>query len=199
LLQGNEIDVKVAVPGEHMALNAVGALLAGLELGAPLEVLAEGLAAFGGVRRRFEFKGRAGDVRVYDDYAHHPTEVAAQLRAVRQTAGVGRVVVVFQPHLYSRTRTFSAEFASALALADEVVVLDVYGAREEPEPGVTGALVAGKIVGVPVHYEPAFDLAATLAADIVKPGDLLVTMGAGDVTQLGPEILAELDRRNEQV
>ena len=199
LLQGNEIDVKVAVPGEHMALNAVGALLAGLELGAPLEGLAEGLAAFGGVRRRFEFKGRAGDVRVYDDYAHHPTEVAAQLRAVRQTAGVGRVVVVFQPHLYSRTRTFSDEFASALALADEVVVLDVYGAREEPEPGVTGALVAGKIVGVPVHYEPAFDLAATLAADIVKPGDLLVTMGAGDVTQLGPEILAELDRRNEQV
>jgi UDP-N-acetylmuramate--alanine ligase len=150
------------------------------------------------VRRRFEFKGRAGDVRVYDDYAHHPTEVAAQLLAVRQTAGAGRVVVVFQPHLYSRTKTFSDEFAAALALADEVVVLDVYGAREEPEPGVTGALIADKIVGAVVHYEPAFDTAATLAVDILKPGDLLVTMGAGDVTQLGPEILAELDRRNEQ-
>jgi UDP-N-acetylmuramate--alanine ligase len=199
LLQDNEVAVKVAVPGEHMALNAVGALLAGLELGASLDGLVEGLAVFGGVRRRFEFKGRAGDVRVYDDYAHHPTEVAAQLRAVRHTAGPGRVVVVFQPHLYSRTKSFSDEFAAALALADEVVVLDVYGAREEPEPGVTGALIADKIVGVAVHYEPAFDLAVTLAADLVKPGDLLVTMGAGDVTQLGPEILAELDRRNEQV
>jgi UDP-N-acetylmuramate--alanine ligase len=198
-LQGKEIDIDVAVPGEHMALNAVAALLAGFELGAPLECLAEGLAAFGGVRRRFEFKGRAGDVRVYDDYAHHPTEVAAQLRAVRHAAGGGRVVVVFQPHLYSRTKAFADEFAGALALADEVVVLDVYGAREEPEPGVTGALIADKIVGTTVHYEPAFDLAATLAVDIVKPGDLLVTMGAGDVTQLGPAILAELDRRNERV
>jgi len=197
-LEGKESEVKVAVPGEHMALNAVAALLAGLELGASLQGLAEGLAAFGGVRRRFEFKGRAGDVRVYDDYAHHPTEVGAQLLAVRQTAGPGRVVVVFQPHLYSRTKTFATEFANALALADEVVVLDVYGAREEPEPGVTGAMIADRISGTPAHYEPAFDLAATLAADLVKPGDLLVTMGAGDVTQLGPDILAELDRRNGQ-
>jgi UDP-N-acetylmuramate--alanine ligase len=194
-LQGKEIDVRVAVPGEHMALNAIAALLAGIELGAPVEGLAEGLAAFGGVRRRFEFKGRSGDVRVYDDYAHHPTEVDAQLRAVRTSAGSGRVVVVFQPHLYSRTKTFSREFAAALSLADEVVVLDVYGAREEPEPGVSGALIADQISGASVHYQPAFDVAAKLAADLVKPGDLLVTMGAGDVTQLGPEILAELDRR----
>ncbi len=191
---GEEIDLTVAVPGEHMALNAIAALLAGVELGAPVSGLAEGLAAFGGVRRRFEFKGRAGDVRVYDDYAHHPTEVAAQLRAVRTAAGSGRVVVVFQPHLYSRTKTFSKEFASALSLADEVVVLDVYGAREDPEPGVTGALIADR-VSVPVHYEPAFDVAAGLAAGLAKPGDLVVTMGAGDVTQLGPEILAELDKR----
>ncbi|MGI6875088.1 UDP-N-acetylmuramate--L-alanine ligase [Amycolatopsis sp. 3B14] len=194
-LDGRETDVRVAVPGEHMAFNAVAALLAGLELGAPLDGLAEGLAAFGGVRRRFEFKGRAGDVRVYDDYAHHPTEVAAQLRAVRNAAGNGRVVVVFQPHLYSRTKLFAAEFAEALGLADEVVLLDVYGAREEPEPGVSGALIAEQITGAGVHYEPAFDRAVALAADLVKPGDLLVTMGAGDVTQLGPEILAELDRR----
>ncbi|MEU8632360.1 UDP-N-acetylmuramate--L-alanine ligase [Amycolatopsis sp. NPDC048633] len=194
LLDGSELSVRVAVPGEHMALNAVAALLAGLELGAPAEGLAEGLAAFGGVRRRFEFKGRSGDVRVYDDYAHHPTEVAAQLRAVRTAAGAGRVVVVFQPHLYSRTKLFSAEFASALSLADEVVVLDVYGAREEPEPGVTGALIADAVT-VPVHYEPAFDVAAGLAASLAHGGDLVVTMGAGDVTQLGPEILAELDKR----
>jgi UDP-N-acetylmuramate--alanine ligase len=193
-LDGSEISVRVAVPGEHMALNAVAALLAGLELGAPVDGLAEGLAAFGGVRRRFEFKGRAGDVRVYDDYAHHPTEVAAQLRAVRTAAGSGRVVVVFQPHLYSRTKLFSEEFASALSLADEVVVLDVYGAREEPEPGVTGALIADRVT-VPVHYEPAFDVAPGLVAGLVQGGDLVVTMGAGDVTQLGPEILAELDER----
>jgi UDP-N-acetylmuramate--alanine ligase len=198
-VQGGELDVKVAVPGEHMALNAVAALLAGVELGAPVEGMADGLAAFGGVRRRFEFKGRAGDVRVYDDYAHHPTEVAAQLRAVRQTAGDGRVVVVFQPHLYSRTKTFATEFAEALGLADEVVVLDVYGAREEPEPGVSGALIADRVTGATVHYEPAFDRATTLVTDLVRPGDLLVTMGAGDVTQLGPEILIQLDRRTERV
>ncbi|WP_372666959.1 UDP-N-acetylmuramate--L-alanine ligase [Amycolatopsis kentuckyensis] len=194
LLDGSELSVRVAVPGEHMALNAVAALLAGLELGAPAAELADGLAAFGGVRRRFEFKGRAGDVRVYDDYAHHPTEVAAQLRAVRTAAGSGRVVVVFQPHLYSRTKMFSAEFATALSLADEVVVLDVYGAREEPEPGVTGALIADQVTA-PVHYEPAFDVAAPLVASLAHAGDLVVTMGAGDVTQLGPEILAELDKR----
>ncbi|MEU6646811.1 UDP-N-acetylmuramate--L-alanine ligase [Saccharomonospora sp. NPDC046836] len=194
-LRGEELDVRVAVPGEHMAFNAVAALLAGIELGAPVDGLAEGLAAFGGVRRRFEFKGRAADVRVYDDYAHHPTEVAAQLRAVRHAAGMGRVVVAFQPHLYSRTKLFADEFADALELADEVILLDVYGAREEPQPGVTGELIAERITRATVHYEPAFDRAAALAADLVKPGDLLVTMGAGDVTQLGPEILAELDRR----
>ncbi|WP_092532112.1 UDP-N-acetylmuramate--L-alanine ligase [Amycolatopsis arida] len=197
-VQGEKLAVRVAVPGEHMALNAVAALLAGMELGAPAECLAEGLAAFGGVRRRFEFKGRSGDVRVYDDYAHHPTEVAAQLRAARHAAGSGRLVVVFQPHLYSRTKAFAAEFAAALSLADEVVVLDVYGAREEPEPGVSGALVARRIEAVPAHYEPAFDRAAVLAADLVRSGDLLITMGAGDVTQLGPEIVAELDRRAER-
>ncbi|MGW0799799.1 glutamate ligase domain-containing protein, partial [Streptomyces sp. NPDC002692] len=125
---------------------------------------------------------------------HHPTEVAAQLKAVRTAAGLGRVLVVFQPQLYSRTQTFAAEFAEALSLADEVVVLDVYGAREEPVPGVTGALIADRVTS-PVHYQPAIDVAAKLVADLVKPGDLVVTMGAGDVTQLGPEILAELDRR----
>ncbi len=194
-LGDSELTVRVAVPGEHMAFNAVAALLTGLELGAEADDLVDGLAAFGGVRRRFEFKGRSGDVRVYDDYAHHPTEVAAQLAAVRQAAGAGRVVVVFQPHLYSRTKAFAREFAEALGLADEVVLLDVYGAREEPEPGVTGELIAERVRGAAAHYEPAFDRAAALAVDLVKPGDVLVTMGAGDVTQLGAELLAELDRR----
>src|SRR5439155_16518174 len=188
---------RVAVPGEHMALNAVGALLAGLELGAPLSGLLDGIAAFGGVRRRFEFKGRSHGVRVYDDYAHHPSEVATQLRAVRPVTAPGRLVVIFQPHLYSRTRLFAREFAEALALADEVVVLDVFGAREEPEPGVTGALIADA-VPLPrerVHHQPSFDKVPALVAGLVADGDLVITMGAGDVTMLGPELLAELDRR----
>lgn len=195
VVHGEQLDVRVAVPGEHMAFNGVAALVAGIELGASVQGLAEGLAAFGGVRRRFEFKGRSHDVRVYDDYAHHPTEVEASLRAVRSVAGDGRVIVVFQPHLYSRTKAFAAEFAAALGVADVVFVLDVYGAREEPEPGVTGALIAERVEGSSTQYEPAFDRVSTVVAELAKPGDLIVTMGAGDVTQLGPEIIAELDRR----
>ncbi|MFT7838251.1 UDP-N-acetylmuramate--L-alanine ligase [Saccharothrix sp. BKS2] len=191
------VDVRVAVPGEHMAGNAVAALLAALELGADQEGVLEGLAAFGGVRRRFEYKGRAAGVRVYDDYAHHPTEVAAQLTAARPLAGEGRLVVVFQPHLYSRTRLFADGFGAALALADEVVVLDVYGAREDPQPGVTGGLVAERVplAAGKVHYEPSFDRVPALVAGLVGDGDVVVTMGAGDVTVLGPEIIGELDGR----
>ncbi|MFI9817145.1 UDP-N-acetylmuramate--L-alanine ligase [Saccharothrix variisporea] len=195
-LDGEKLDVRVSVPGEHMAGNAVAALLAALELGADRDCVLEGLGAFGGVRRRFEFKGRAGGVRVYDDYAHHPTEVAAQLTAARPVAGEGKLVVVFQPHLYSRTRLFAAEFGTALGLADEVVVLDVYGAREDPEPGVTGAMVASAVPPdtAQVHYEPSFDRVPALVAGLVGEGDVVVTMGAGDVTMLGPEIVGELDR-----
>ncbi|WP_053715537.1 UDP-N-acetylmuramate--L-alanine ligase [Saccharothrix sp. NRRL B-16348] len=195
-LDGELLDVRVAVPGEHMAGNAIAALIAALELGADRQGVLIGLAAFGGVRRRFEFKGQAGGVRVYDDYAHHPTEVAAQIAAARPVAGDGKLVVVFQPHLYSRTRLFAEEFAAALGTADGVVVLDVYGAREEPEPGVTGALVSGLVpldVGK-VVYEPSFDRVPALVASMVGEGDLVVTMGAGDVTMLGPEIVGELDR-----
>ncbi len=195
-LDGEVVDVRVAVPGEHMAGNAIAALVAALELGADREGVLVGLAAFGGVRRRFEFKGQARGVRVYDDYAHHPTEVAAQIAAARPVAGSGKLVVVFQPHLYSRTRLFAEEFAAALSTADAVVVLDVYGAREEPEPGVTGALVSGLVsldVGK-VVYEPSFDRVPALVAGMVGEGDLVVTMGAGDVTMLGPEIVGELDR-----
>ncbi|SHF33739.1 UDP-N-acetylmuramate--L-alanine ligase [Streptoalloteichus hindustanus] len=195
-LGGERVEVRVAVPGEHMAMNALAALLAGLELGAERDCLLAGLAAFGGVRRRFEFKGVAGGVRVYDDYAHHPTEVEAQLRAARPVAGAGRVLVAFQPHLYSRTRTFAGEFGAALGLADEVVVLDVYGAREEPEPGVTGQLVADAVPPPAdrVRFEPSFQRVPALLAALARPGDLVITMGAGDVTMLGPELLAELDR-----
>ncbi|HEV3355342.1 MAG TPA: UDP-N-acetylmuramate--L-alanine ligase [Pseudonocardiaceae bacterium] len=196
-VDGADVPLRVAVPGEHMALDAIAALLAGLEVGAPLDGLLEGLAAFGGVRRRFEFKGRSGRIRVYDDYAHNPTKVSAQLKATRLVAGEGRLIVVFQPHLYSRTRDFATEFGASLALADEVIVLDVYGAREEPIPEVTGKLVADAVT-LPteqVHYEPGFDRIPDLVADLARDGDLVLTMGAGDVTSLGPEIITALDRR----
>jgi UDP-N-acetylmuramate--alanine ligase len=190
-----EHELVIAVPGEHMALNALGALLAGVELGAPVAGLLEGLAGFSGVRRRFEFKGRAAGVAVYDDYAHHPTEVLAQLTAAR--AGTeGRLLVAFQPHLYSRTERFYREFGTALALADEVVVLDVFAAREDPVPGVSGALVADA-VELPadrVHYVPRWAEVPVVVARLARPGDLVITMGAGDVTVLGPEVLAELTR-----
>jgi UDP-N-acetylmuramate--alanine ligase len=191
-----EHDLTISVPGEHMALNALGALLAGLELDAPLSGLLEGLATFSGVRRRFEFKGRAAGVAVYDDYAHHPTEVAAQLRAARDTTE-GRLVVAFQPHLYSRTQAFHREFGDALALADEVVVLDVFAAREDPVPGVSGALVADavRLPAERVHYVPRWLDVPEVVAGLARQGDLVITMGAGDVTVLGPEILTELGRR----
>jgi UDP-N-acetylmuramate--alanine ligase len=195
---GTEHRLRLAVPGEHMALNALGALLAGIELGAEVERLLAGLAAFDGVRRRFEFRGRAAGVAVYDDYAHHPSKVAAQLRAARQVVdGKGRVVVAFQPHLYSRTRQFAGEFGAALGLADQVVVLDVYGAREDPEPGVSGALIADT-VPLPaerVRFVPHWEDVPAVVAGVAAPGDLVVTMGAGDVTVLAPEILLELERR----
>jgi UDP-N-acetylmuramate--alanine ligase len=189
--------VRIQVPGEHMALNSAAALLAGLELGLPAEGLIEGLARFGGVHRRFEFKGSTAGVRVFDDYAHHPTEVSAQLRAARAVAGSGRLVVAFQPHLYSRTREFAAGFGQALGLADVVVVMDVYGAREDPVPGVTGAMVADA-VPLPadrVLFEPSWSAAAPALAARARPGDLVLTMGAGDVSMVGPEVLEALSAR----
>ena len=189
--------VSIRVPGEHMARNSAAALLAGLELGLPAESLIAGLGRFGGVHRRFELKGSVGGVRVYDDYAHHPTEVAAQLRAARAVAGSGRVVVAFQPHLYSRTREFATAFGAALGLADEVVVMDVYGAREDPVPGVTGAMVADA-VALPagqVSFEPSWSAAAPALAERAQPGDLVITMGAGNVSMVGPEVLEALRAR----
>ncbi|MGN5240583.1 UDP-N-acetylmuramate--L-alanine ligase [Rhodococcus sp. SJ-3] len=195
--------VRLSVPGRHMALNALAALLAALEAGASVDEAIEGLAGFGGVHRRFQFSGREQGVRVFDDYAHHPTEVRAVLAAAAElVAGEPlrytesgterpRVIVVFQPHLYSRTETFATEFGAALDLADEVVVLDVYGAREEPIPGVSGALVA-QAVSKPVHYQPDLSLVPRQVARLSRPGDIVITMGAGDVTMLGRQILDAL-------
>nr|BFE88916.1 hypothetical protein GCM10020093_115170 [Planobispora longispora] len=138
---------------------------------------------------------------VFDSYAHHPTELAADLRAARDVvasfSGSGRVIAVFQPHLYSRTRFFAEEFGAALGLADEAIVLDVYGAREDPEPGVSGALVADKVPlpSAQVAYAPQREAVPALVADRARPGDIVLTMGAGDVTELGPMIVAELSSR----
>ncbi|MDX1881748.1 UDP-N-acetylmuramate--L-alanine ligase [Mycolicibacterium sp. 120270] len=189
--------MRMAVPGRHMALNALGALLAAVEVGAPAEAVIDGLAGFEGVRRRFELVGTAHGVRVFDDYAHHPTEVRATLGAVRtvtEQTGNGRAVVVFQPHLYSRTAAFAKDFGAALDCADEVFVLDVYAAREQPMAGVSGASVAEHVTK-PVHYLPDFSAVAEQVANAVRTGDVVVTMGAGDVTMLGPEIVDALAAR----
>ncbi|AKK28364.1 UDP-N-acetylmuramate--L-alanine ligase [Mycobacterium sp. EPa45] len=196
--------MRLAVPGRHMALNALAALLAAVEGGAPVDEVLDGLAGFEGVRRRFELVGTANGVRVFDDYAHHPTEVRAALTALRAVAQQDRTghptivgarsIVVFQPHLYSRTKTFARDFGTALDIADEVFVLDVYAAREQPIAGISGATVA-QHVSVPVHYVADFSAVAAQVAAAARPGDVVVTMGAGDVTMLGQEILTALQAK----
>lgn len=183
--------LELAVPGEHNLLNATGALAALEVLGLDAATAAHGLAAFRGTGRRFEERGAVGGVRVVDDYAHHPTEVRALLRAAREVAGDGRVLVLFQPHLFSRTAHFAEEFAAALSLADLAVVSDVYAAREDPLPGVSGETITRHLPGalfVADRHEAALHLAAQ-----ARPGDLVLTVGAGDVTELGPVILAALE------
>ncbi len=196
-LEAFESTVTVAVPGRHNVLNAAAAIAAATELGVPGPQAAAALAAYRGAHRRMEPKGEADGVRVLDSYAHHPTEVAADLAAARDLADGGRVLAVFQPHLFSRTRIFATELGAALGRADEAVVLDIYAAREDPEPGVTGQLVADAVPDGRGYFRPG-PLAAVPAvmADLAKPGDLVLTMGAGDVTTLGPAIVAALRARS---
>ena len=188
-------DVNLRVPGAYNAVNAAGALAVGLALGLPFADMARGLGEFTGARRRFEYKGSANGVRVYDDYAHHPTKVRALLTAARHVARRGRLVVVFQPHLYSRTQTFAREFGEALGLADVVVVMEVYAAREDPVPGVTGALIADAVPvdGREVVFEPSWSAVPDVVARLVRPGDLVLTVGAGDVTMLGSELVTAIE------
>lgn len=193
---------QLAVPGLHNVLNAAAAVAVADELGHDLDVAVEGIADFAGAARRFELKGEGGGVGVYDSYAHHPTEIEADLQATRAALdsfgeespdlGGGRVVAVFQPHLYSRTRFFADEFADALALADQVVVMEVYAAREDPEPGVTGELITSRIDREGVWYVPGREQVVRKAVELARPGDIVLTMGAGDVTELGPHIVEAL-------
>jgi UDP-N-acetylmuramate--alanine ligase len=186
--------VTLRVPGRHNALNASAAVAAAVEVGVPLTEATAGVEAFTGTRRRFEPRGQAAGVRVFDDYAHNPGKVAAAVATGRQAAGHERVVVVFQPHLFSRTRDFAAQFGTALGGADEVVVMDVYAAREDPVPGVSGALVADAVPLAPerVAFVPSWAATAQEVARRLRPGDVLLTIGAGDVTILPDEVLSLL-------
>jgi UDP-N-acetylmuramate--alanine ligase len=191
--------VELAVPGAFNAVNAAGALGLGLAVGLSFADMARGLAAFSGARRRFELKGIAGGVRVFDDYAHHPTEVArGALVAARGAARDGRVIAVFQPHLYSRTQRFATDFAQALGAADLVVVMEVYAAREDPLPGVTGRLISEAIQApTEAHFEGSWSSVPSLVASLARPGDVVITIGAGDVTMIGPAVLDELSAKSQ--
>jgi UDP-N-acetylmuramate--alanine ligase len=198
-VRGEELEpvsFRLALPGRHNRRNAATALaaleLAGVERDEAEPVLRE----FAGAGRRFELRGEAGGVRVYDDYGHHPREIAATLEAARAAADGGRVLVAFQPHLYSRTRHLAHELGRALAAADAVAVTRVYPAREEPMPGVEGKLVVEELAserpGMPVGWTPGLEDAVAFLARRVRPGDLVLTIGAGDVERAGPLLLEQL-------
>lgn len=194
LLDGRFLTFTVSVPGRHYALNAVAALAAGVALGVPAHNLASALGSYTGVKRRLQLKGEAAGVQVIDSYAHHPTEMTADLEAMRSAAGGSRLLVVFQPHLFSRTQELGKEMGEALALADASVVLDIYPAREDPIPGVTSELIidAAKAAGARVTAVHEKADVPEVVAGMAEPGDLVLTMGAGDVTDLGPAVLARL-------
>ncbi|MEW1639014.1 UDP-N-acetylmuramate--L-alanine ligase [Streptomyces sp. NPDC093801] len=194
LLDGRPLTFTVSVPGRHYAHNAVAALAAGVALGIPAHNLASALGKYTGVKRRLQLKGEAAGVQVIDSYAHHPTEMTADLEAIRGAAGDARILVVFQPHLFSRTQELGKEMGRSLALADASVVLDIYPAREDPVPGVTSEIIiaAARAAGADVTPEHDKGAVADVIAGMAKPGDLVLTMGAGDVTDLGPQILARL-------
>ncbi|MEV6792080.1 UDP-N-acetylmuramate--L-alanine ligase [Streptomyces sp. NPDC051320] len=194
VLNGKYLTFTVSVPGRHYAHNAVAALAAGVALGVPAHNLASALGKYTGVKRRLQLKGEAAGVQVIDSYAHHPTEMTADLEAMRGAAGDARILVVFQPHLFSRTQELGGEMGRALGLADASVVLDIYPAREDPIPGITSELIidAARAAGADVTAVHEKAQVATIVAGMAKPGDLVLTMGAGDVTDLGPQILDHL-------
>ncbi|MFI7383912.1 UDP-N-acetylmuramate--L-alanine ligase [Streptomyces sp. NPDC049813] len=197
LLDGKLLTFTVSVPGRHYAHNAVAALAAGVALGIPSRNLAGAIKSYTGVKRRLQLKGEANGVQVIDSYAHHPTEMTADLEAMRAAADGSRLLVLFQPHLFSRTQELGQEMGEALKLADASVVLDIYPAREDPIPGITSALIVDAARAAGADVQAAEDRAAAVeaVAGMAKPGDLVLTMGAGDVTDLGPRILDHLAQR----
>ena len=183
--------VRLWSPGDHYLADALLALAAGRALGFAEADLVRGIASFTGTRRRMEAKGEAGGVRVYDSYAHHPTEIAGDLAAARALAGAGRLIVAYQPHLVSRTRMFGAAMGEALGAADEVVVCEVYVSREDADPDVTGAVVADAVPLSSEHvsFVPDLDDVPAALVSRARPGDLVLTLGAGSVTEVGPRVL----------
>jgi UDP-N-acetylmuramate--alanine ligase len=187
------VSAKLLLAGRHNALNAAGAVATLVGLGFDFEKSLEEVAKFAGTERRFELHGVVAGVSVYDDFAHHPTEVAAALEGARAVVGSGKLITVFQPHLYSRTRLFAKEFAEVLAASDEVVLLDIYAAREDPEPGVTGELISSQFADKKrIHYVPNWDDAPAVAAKLASEGDFIMTMGCGDVYRMVPQLLEAL-------
>ena len=190
-------ELTLAVPGRHSVLNALAAVAVGLELDVPFAKIAAALAGFRGAERRFEQRGVVNGITVVDDYGHHPTEIAAVLAAAR-AGKPQRIVVAFQPHRYTRTRDLMDEFGAALATADEVVLTAIYAASEEPLPGITIEALAGTINdrrSTPVHVVPKLEDMAARVADLARPGDLVITLGAGSIASLAGQLVAELERR----
>ena len=198
-IDGARHEAQLAVYGRHNAINAVGALAVLTGLGFDAAASLEAIAGFGGTKRRFEFHAEVGGVRVYDDYAHHPTEVAALLDSARAVVGEGRLIAIHQPHLFSRTSMFHREFADVLEHgADHTVVLSVDGAREDPVPGVTGALVADDFSDASkVAYVDDWQRAADYLAEFAQPGDVMVTMSCGTVYRIIPQVVDALRGRFE--
>jgi UDP-N-acetylmuramate--alanine ligase len=186
---GTSVELALAVPGDHNLRNATAALAVVRALGGDLELAAEALSRFTGVGRRFERLGSAAGIEFVDDYAHHPTELAATLKATRSAFPDRRIVAVFQPHLFSRTQEHSVAMGQALTLADVAIVTDVYPAREQPIPGVTGQLVVNAARMEAVHYVPARDNLDDAVASMLREGDVLITLGAGDVTRVGRDLI----------
>ncbi|MFQ5583822.1 MAG: UDP-N-acetylmuramate--L-alanine ligase [Calditrichia bacterium] len=193
--------VRLKIPGRHNILNALAAIAAGLELDVTFPKIREGLESFSGVNRRFEITGRINDILVVDDYAHHPTEIAATLRGAREGWPQRRLIAVFQPHLYSRTKNFFREFARSFSDADVVFITEIYPAREEPIEGVSGELIANSARNLPdleVVYVPSKSDAARKTTEILRPGDMVITIGAGDVWRINEQLLQALKSKYGQ-
>ena len=193
-------EFELRVPGAHNVSNATAAIAVGIGLDVPVEQIRQGLAGFNGVDRRFQLVGSADGVTVIDDYGHHPTEIRATLAAARQ-CGFGKVHVIFQPHRYTRTQLLIDEFATAFRDADSVLVLDIYPASEPPIPGITGEMLANRITesgGQEALYVASFAEATELASRAAKPGDMILTLGAGSIWQLGPQVVEALETRSAE-
>jgi len=186
-------ELSLTIPGSHNIENATAALAAALKLGAPAADLLVGLAHFSGAKRRFENRGIANGITVIDDYGHHPTEVKVTLETAKRFAGTGKVIAIFQPHRYSRTAMFVSEFAEVLAIADQVFLLEVYAASEPAIPGVSSILIANQMSASQVTFEPSMIEVVNAAVAAAQPGDLIITLGAGDVNLLVPLILQTLE------